>query len=463
VTPSPTPTRALPNKANDASKDKDAPRLVALSPGLLGVGSALDKDPPSSGPDTDRDSEPPASEEPPTQRPPPPVSDSDAPPESEQPVASTDFLDSMADSAPALDSRDYVEEPPAPEPPKPRLPQAPPVRKLPAPARAAQDEPPSNTSAPKIDQLVHPPADKADKKKGPPRKRQASGDLTDDMLSADLGFDAPIALAPPDATALTRPPVSERPAAVAAASTKPVSTSETKQPGGQKSSSRGLLWVLVLVLLAGGAFAFRDRFTGGRAAPAAQAPLPEPPAAPPAPATATAEPVPEPAPAASVEPTPVAEPATTATAAPEPAVSATTAATARAPSPSPAPPKPAAASEPAKTAATAPATKPTATAAPIPEPPRGEATGPFDVAAAKSSLEAAAAQASSCRKPGDPSGVAVVTITFSPSGRVTSANIGGPPFAATPTGGCIASTLRKARVPPFIGEMVTIRKTVTIQ
>jgi hypothetical protein len=73
------------------------------------------------------------------------------------------------------------------------------------------------------------------------------------------------------------------------------------------------------------------------------------------------------------------------------------------------------------------------------------------------------AQASSCRKPDDPTGVAVVTITFSPSGRVTSANIAGPPFAGTPTGGCIASTLRRARVPAFEGDMVTVKKTVEIR
>jgi hypothetical protein len=46
---------------------------------------------------------------------------------------------------------------------------------------------------------------------------------------------------------------------------------------------------------------------------------------------------------------------------------------------------------------------------------------------------------------------------------VTSANIGGPPFAGTPTGGCIAATLRRARVPAFEGDMVTVRKTVEIR
>jgi len=92
-----------------------------------------------------------------------------------------------------------------------------------------------------------------------------------------------------------------------------------------------------------------------------------------------------------------------------------------------------------------------------------EATEPFDASAANASLAQAQARASSCRKADDPSGVAQVTITFAPSGRVTTALVAGPPFAGTQTGGCVASTLRSARVPPFLGEPVTVRKTVTIQ
>lgn len=99
----------------------------------------------------------------------------------------------------------------------------------------------------------------------------------------------------------------------------------------------------------------------------------------------------------------------------------------------------------------------------VKEPPSGEPAGPFDRAAASAALNSSAAQASSCRKDGDPSGVASVTITFAPSGRVTSANISGPPFAGTPTGGCIAAALRKARVPAFEGDRVTVSKTVVIQ
>jgi hypothetical protein len=98
-----------------------------------------------------------------------------------------------------------------------------------------------------------------------------------------------------------------------------------------------------------------------------------------------------------------------------------------------------------------------------PEPkPAGDAP-PFDRAAALTALNAAVAQASGCRQPGDPSGTARVVITFAPSGRVTSANLSGPPFAGTRTGGCIASTMRRARVPAFSGSHVTVSKSVVIR
>jgi hypothetical protein len=92
-----------------------------------------------------------------------------------------------------------------------------------------------------------------------------------------------------------------------------------------------------------------------------------------------------------------------------------------------------------------------------------EAESPdFDAAAAETAISAAASRAVSCKRPGDPSGVAVVTITFSPSGRATTANVSGLPFAGTATGGCIAATLRAARVPVFSGDFVTVKKTIKL-
>jgi len=96
-------------------------------------------------------------------------------------------------------------------------------------------------------------------------------------------------------------------------------------------------------------------------------------------------------------------------------------------------------------------------------PPAAAPDTEFDRDAARNALASAAAQASACRKEGDPSGTANLTVTFAPSGRVTSAQIQGPPFSGTATGGCIASTMRRANVPAFSGDYVTVSKTIVVQ
>jgi hypothetical protein len=121
-----------------------------------------------------------------------------------------------------------------------------------------------------------------------------------------------------------------------------------------------------------------------------------------------------------------------------------------------------------RTDATGSATKDAQESEPVASAPREAkrepvATTPFSAESARSALDAAASRASSCRRDGEPSGVARVTITFASSGRVTSAAVAGPPFAGTPTGGCIASSMRGARVPAFAGDHVTVTKTVVIQ
>lgn len=88
---------------------------------------------------------------------------------------------------------------------------------------------------------------------------------------------------------------------------------------------------------------------------------------------------------------------------------------------------------------------------------------PFNKNAAVSALTAAANQAASCKKIGGPTGTGKVTLTFAPSGRVTSANVNGPPFAGTSVGGCVASIFRRAKVPPFSGSSVTVSKSFTIR
>ena len=98
-----------------------------------------------------------------------------------------------------------------------------------------------------------------------------------------------------------------------------------------------------------------------------------------------------------------------------------------------------------------------------PEPESGEPAGPFDKDAAAAALARAASAAGACRTAGDPSGIAQVSVTFSPSGRATRAIVDGPPFAGTKTGGCIASKMRGSKIPSFTGSRVTVKKRVVIQ
>ena len=87
---------------------------------------------------------------------------------------------------------------------------------------------------------------------------------------------------------------------------------------------------------------------------------------------------------------------------------------------------------------------------------------PFDTGAAKAALESASSNAASCKKPDGPTGRGKVQITFSPSGRATSANVVEGAFGGTPTGGCVAKIFRGARVPAFSGDPVTVSKSFNI-
>jgi hypothetical protein len=113
------------------------------------------------------------------------------------------------------------------------------------------------------------------------------------------------------------------------------------------------------------------------------------------------------------------------------------------------------------------ATTPPPSARPAPpEPPSNpkasESDAEFDRAAARAALSTAAGAAAGCKQPDDPSGVAKVSVTFSPSGRVMSAQVRGAPFQGTRTGACIALSFRSAKVPPFGGDPVSVSKDVVI-
>ncbi|MEI9949708.1 MAG: zinc-ribbon domain-containing protein [Pseudomonadota bacterium] len=87
---------------------------------------------------------------------------------------------------------------------------------------------------------------------------------------------------------------------------------------------------------------------------------------------------------------------------------------------------------------------------------------PFSKASAISALTAAASSAGSCKKPGGPTGPGKATVTFAPSGRVTTATVAGGSYAGTGVGGCVASVFRRAHVPPFSGSSVTVSKSFQI-
>lgn len=87
----------------------------------------------------------------------------------------------------------------------------------------------------------------------------------------------------------------------------------------------------------------------------------------------------------------------------------------------------------------------------------------INASAAATALAIAAARAGHCVEPGDARTTVPVRVTFSPSGRVTTAAVAGGPFAGTEIGGCVARALRTATVAPFDGPVVTVRRTVQIR
>jgi predicted Zn finger-like uncharacterized protein len=126
-------------------------------------------------------------------------------------------------------------------------------------------------------------------------------------------------------------------------------------------------------------------------------------------------------------------------------------------------PSPAGASEPGSV--NGPLAAPT-TAVPAPAPvapspaPAARGKGDFNTQAAREAMEDAAGRAGKCRNIDTPSGTARVAVTFAPNGHVTNAIIESGPFVGTTAGTCVATKFRAAKVPPFSGDSVIVRKTV---
>ena len=88
-------------------------------------------------------------------------------------------------------------------------------------------------------------------------------------------------------------------------------------------------------------------------------------------------------------------------------------------------------------------------------------TEPFNREAAETVLGVASSASSSCKKHSDPSGKAIVRVVFGGDGRVKSAEVG-PPFARTPLGACIEGTFKTVKIPPFVGQDMTVPKPVSL-
>lgn len=84
----------------------------------------------------------------------------------------------------------------------------------------------------------------------------------------------------------------------------------------------------------------------------------------------------------------------------------------------------------------------------------------FDRGAAAASL--GGVNVASCKKPDGPTGSGHITVTFAPSGSVSSAVVDGGSFPGTPVGGCIAGKYRGARVPAFGGSPVKVGKSFSL-
>jgi hypothetical protein len=87
---------------------------------------------------------------------------------------------------------------------------------------------------------------------------------------------------------------------------------------------------------------------------------------------------------------------------------------------------------------------------------------PFNAGDALTAIHAAAGSAAGCVPTSGPS-TARVSVTFAPNGRVTQATIVSGPLMGTSEGGCVARTLRTARMEPYAGPPVTVHRTIRLR
>jgi hypothetical protein len=86
----------------------------------------------------------------------------------------------------------------------------------------------------------------------------------------------------------------------------------------------------------------------------------------------------------------------------------------------------------------------------------------FDANLARAALAGVAGLTASCREKGGPVGRATIVVTFAATGKVASATLSDAPFAGTSSGACIATTMKRASIPPFSGPPGTVIKVISV-
>ena len=85
----------------------------------------------------------------------------------------------------------------------------------------------------------------------------------------------------------------------------------------------------------------------------------------------------------------------------------------------------------------------------------------FDRDAASSAMSGV--EIGRCKAKKGPTGEGHVVVTFSPTGAAVSATVDRAPFAGTKVGTCVAKAYKKAKIPPFAGDPVTVGKLFHIE
>lgn len=88
-------------------------------------------------------------------------------------------------------------------------------------------------------------------------------------------------------------------------------------------------------------------------------------------------------------------------------------------------------------------------------------TTTFDKEAASSALTQI--DLAKCKTTNTARGEGHITVRFAPTGTATDASVDKGPWVGSPVAKCIASQFKKAKIPPFKGEVVQVGKSFRLE